>query len=123
MGAHSSAQVPTGQCYLPRVAWVVYMVRCRDGSLYTGCTNDLDRRVAAHNAGRGARYTRSRRPVTVVWTRRVKDRSKALSLEARLKQRTRDEKLALIRPSPRAGGRSSSMRQRPQPPRGRACGG
>ncbi|MFT3713239.1 MAG: GIY-YIG nuclease family protein [Archangium sp.] len=72
------------------------MVRCVDDSLYTGCTNDLERRVAAHNAGKGARYTRSRRPVSVVWKKRVKDRSRALSLEARLKQLTRLEKLALI---------------------------
>lgn len=71
-------------------------MRCVDDSLYTGCTNDLERRVAAHNAGKGARYTRSRRPVSVVWKKRVKDRSRALSLEARLKQLTRFEKLALI---------------------------
>jgi putative endonuclease len=74
----------------------VYIVRCADDSLYTGCTNDLQKRVAAHNAGKGARYTRSRRPVTVAWSKRVKDRSRALSLEARLKQLTRSEKLALI---------------------------
>lgn len=74
----------------------MYIVRCADDSLYTGCTNDLQKRVAAHNAGKGARYTRSRRPVTVAWSKRVKDRSRALSLEARLKQLTRSEKLALI---------------------------
>jgi putative endonuclease len=74
----------------------VYVLLCADGSLYTGCTNDLERRVAAHNAGKGARYTRARRPVSVAWSRRVKDRSRALSLEARLKQLTRVEKLAVI---------------------------
>ncbi len=84
------------------VTWRVYMLRCADGSLYTGCTNDLKRRTAAHNAGKGARYTRSRRPVTVVWSRRVKDKSAALSLEARIKQLTRAQKLALLRRSPRA---------------------
>ena len=72
------------------------MVRCADDSLYTGCTNDLPRRVAAHNAGKGARYTRSRGPVEVVWSVRVKDRSSALSREARVKQLSRAEKLVLV---------------------------
>ncbi|MGV3623495.1 MAG: GIY-YIG nuclease family protein [Archangium sp.] len=72
------------------------MVRCVDGSLYTGCTNDLDKRVATHNAGKGARYTRSRLPVELVWNVRVKDRSTALSREAKLKQLTRVEKLKLL---------------------------
>lgn len=73
------------------------MVRCADDSLYTGCTNDLDRRVAAHNSGKGARYTRSRRPVQVVWTVRVKDKSAALSREAKVKQLSRVQKLALLK--------------------------
>jgi putative endonuclease len=77
-------------------SWHVYMVRCADDSLYTGCTNDLVRRVAAHNAGKGARYTRSRGPVTVVWSVRVKDRSAALSREAKVKQLSRAEKLLLL---------------------------
>lgn len=72
------------------------MVRCADDSLYTGCTNDLPRRVAAHNAGKGARYTRSRGPVAVVWSVRVKDKSAALSREARIKRLTRAEKLVLV---------------------------
>ena len=77
--------------------WFAYFVRCSDGSLYCGATNDLERRVSAHNAGRGARYTRSRLPVKLVWSRKVADRSKALSLEARLKQLTRTEKLQWVR--------------------------
>jgi putative endonuclease len=76
--------------------WFVYVVRCRDGTLYTGCTTDLARRLAAHNAGRGARYTRARRPVTLVYFVRVRGRARALSREARLKQMTRAEKLAVI---------------------------
>lgn len=76
--------------------WHVYIVRCADDSLYTGCTNDLLRRVDAHNTGKGARYTRSRRPVQVVWSVRVKDKSAALSREAKIKQLTRPEKLALV---------------------------
>ena len=91
-------------------SWHVYMVRCADDSLYTGCTNDLVKRVAAHNAGKGARYTRSRGPVEVVWSVRVKDKSAALSREYRVKQLSREEKLALVkrkkrRPSPRPSPR------------------
>ncbi len=78
------------------MSWRVYMLECADGSLYTGCTNDLKKRVATHNAGKGARYTRSRLPVKVVWSVRVKDRSAALSREYRVKQLTRAEKLKMI---------------------------
>ncbi len=81
--------------------WFVYMVRCRDDSLYTGITNDLARRVAAHSAGRGARYTRSRRPVTLVYSRRARDKASALRAEWRLKQLSRAEKLSLIASSVR----------------------
>ena len=78
-------------------SWHVYIVRCADDSLYTGCTNDLLKRVATHNAGKGARYTRSHGPVKVVWSVRVKDRSAALSREAKVKQLTRAEKLQLVK--------------------------
>ncbi|MBL8935352.1 MAG: GIY-YIG nuclease family protein [Archangium sp.] len=76
--------------------WFVYIVRCADDSLYTGITNDLKRRVEAHSTGRGARYTRSRGPVTLVWSRRKRDKPGALREEYALKQLTRAEKLALI---------------------------
>ncbi len=72
------------------------MLRCRDGSLYTGATNDLPRRLLRHAAGNGARYTRSRLPVTLVYQERAKDRSGALRREAALKRLARAEKLALI---------------------------
>ena len=68
-----------------------------------GCTNDLPARIAKHNAGKGARYTRSRLPVTVVWNVRVKDRSAALSREAKVKQLTRAEKLELAARKKRRG--------------------
>jgi len=77
------------------VPWFVYIVRCRDGSLYTGATNDLDKRVRAHNEGKGARYTRARRPVVLVFSRRARDMGSALRAEYRLKQLTRAEKLEL----------------------------
>jgi putative endonuclease len=72
------------------------MVRCRDGSLYTGVSNDVPSRVDRHNDGKGARYTRSRRPVKLVWKRRVKDKSAALKLEAAMKKLPRGSKLRLL---------------------------
>ena len=77
-------------------AWTVYMLRCSDGTLYTGCTNDLEARVARHNAGKGASYTRSRRPVALVFQEHAEDRSAALKREAALKKLTRAEKLRLV---------------------------
>ncbi len=77
--------------------WWAYFVACADGSLYAGATNDLNARVEKHNCGKGARYTRSRRPVKLVWSRAVTGRSSALSLEAKLKRLPREEKLRLIR--------------------------
>ncbi|MCW8129731.1 MAG: GIY-YIG nuclease family protein [Planctomycetota bacterium] len=73
----------------------MYLVRCADGSLYCGVSNDLAARVAAHNAGRGAKYTRPRRPVTLVWSRRCGTKSNACRQEYRIKQLTRAEKQAL----------------------------
>jgi putative endonuclease len=73
----------------------VYLLHCRDDSLYCGWTDDLARRVATHNAGKGARYTRSRGPVRLVWSEEVSDRSAALKREMAIKRLTRAEKLAL----------------------------
>jgi len=79
------------------MAWLVYLLRCRDGTLYAGVTNDLKRRVAAHQAGRGGAYTRARRPVRVVYIEGQPDRSAALRREAALKRLPRTAKLALVR--------------------------
>jgi putative endonuclease len=78
--------------------WRVYIVRCADGSLYTGIARDVVRRVAAHNAdgGAGASYTRSRRPVTLVYQETAADRSAASKREYQIKQLSRAEKLALV---------------------------
>jgi putative endonuclease len=76
------------------------MVECADGSLYTGWTNRLPQRIAAHNRGRGAKYTRSRLPVRLVWAEAQPDSSAALRREAALKRLTRREKLALIAAAP-----------------------
>ena len=73
----------------------VYLLRCRDGSLYAGWTTDLARRLRVHAAGRGARYTRSRLPVTLAASWEVGGRSEAMRLEARIKRLRRAEKIAL----------------------------
>ena len=78
------------------MSWWVYMLRCSDGTLYTGAARDVDLRAAVHNSGRGAKYTRSRLPVTVVWREEQPDRSAALRRELALKGLSRKEKLALI---------------------------
>ncbi|MEJ2744994.1 MAG: GIY-YIG nuclease family protein [bacterium] len=76
--------------------WYVYIVKCRDGTFYTGVTNDLDRRIAEHNGGRGCRYTSGRRPVKLRYSESFRDRSSALKREARIKGLSRREKLILI---------------------------
>ena len=78
------------------MAYWVYILRCADGTLYTGYTDDVERRCAAHNSGRGAKYTRGRRPVTVVYRERCDDRSGALRREAAIKSLTRSQKEQLI---------------------------
>lgn len=82
---------------MKRRGWTVYIVRCSDGSYYTGVAKDLARRLAAHNAGKGAAYTRSRRPVELLWRVDGYARGRALSREARIKSLTRAEKEALVR--------------------------
>jgi putative endonuclease len=76
-------------------AWV-YILRCRDGSLYTGWTVDLERRLARHSAGRASRYTASRLPVSLACAFPMDDRSAARREEARIKRLPRAAKLALI---------------------------
>ena len=78
------------------MSWYVYMVRCRDGTLYTGSTCDVDRRVAVHNSGKGAKYTRSRLPVSPVYREVCPDKSAALRREIAIKRLTRLQKEALI---------------------------
>ena len=73
-----------------------YMVRCGDGSLYTGWTYDLEKRVATHNSGKGAKYTKSRLPVELVYHERFTTKEEAMSREYAIKRLTRSEKLKLI---------------------------
>ena len=76
--------------------YYVYILRCSDGTLYTGIATDVSRRAAVHNSGKGAKYTRSRRPVTVVYQEPQPDRSAALKREFEIKQLSRPQKLQLI---------------------------
>lgn len=74
----------------------LYILRCGDGSLYTGIALDLERRLAQHRAGRASRYTRSRQPVALVWSREVGSWGDALREELRIKRLSRSEKEALV---------------------------
>lgn len=76
------------------MSWWVYILECRDGTFYTG--DDIPRRLAAHNAGRGAKYTHGRTPVTLCYCEEQPDRSAALRREAAIKRLTRTEKQTLI---------------------------
>ena len=76
--------------------WYVYILRCGDGTLYTGITDDIPRRLAAHRAGKGAKYTRGRGPLELVYQERVPDKSAALRREAAIKRLRRGEKERLI---------------------------
>ena len=77
--------------------WWVYILRCADGTLYTGMAADVDKRLRAHNEGLGAKYTRSRLPVELVYREACESRSAALRREAAIKRLRRPEKLALVR--------------------------
>lgn len=77
------------------VTWTVYVLECEDGSLYTGITTDLARRFKQHQSGRGARYTRSHRPVRVRYTELAADQAHALKREVAIKRMSRKQKLKL----------------------------
>jgi putative endonuclease len=77
-------------------AWSVYIVRCSNDSLYVGISTDVEERVKRHNAGKGAAYTRSFRPVVLVWTEAAESESAAKKREAEIKKWTREEKLRLL---------------------------
>lgn len=76
--------------------WYVYILRCADDTLYTGITDDLQRRLEQHNTGKGAKYTRGRGPVTLVYQQELPAKGEALKREYQIKQLTRQQKLELI---------------------------
>ena len=91
--------------------WTVYILRCADGSLYTGITRDLERRVVEHNSHAllAARYTRSRRPVVVVYREPAATRSAAARREYQIKQMVRAEKEKLVESKSKVGSRKSKV--------------
>ncbi len=78
------------------MSWYVYILRCGDGTLYTGITDDIPRRLAAHRSGKGAKYTRGRGPLKLAYAEEVPDKSAALRREAAIKKLSRAEKEKLI---------------------------
>ncbi len=78
------------------MAWYVYIIECKDNSLYTGITKDLERRVKEHNSNNSCRFTRSRVPVKLMYNEKVSSRSVALKREAAIKRLSRKKKLELI---------------------------
>ncbi|MBD3298515.1 MAG: GIY-YIG nuclease family protein [candidate division Zixibacteria bacterium] len=81
--------------------WYVYIVRCRDGSLYTGITDNLEKRLETHNRGKGAKFTARRRPVVLVYTEKQPDQGTARSREMQIKKWRRDKKVNLVEGFPR----------------------
>lgn len=77
--------------------WVVYILLCSDNTLYTGITNDLTKRFDKHNRGLGAKYTRGRGPLEIVYTLEMEDKSSALKEEYRIKQLNKTKKLELVK--------------------------
>ena len=77
--------------------WFVYILQCKDKSLYTGITNDIEKRFTEHKAGEGSKYVRSRLPIRLVHSENFKTKSKALKREAAIKRLTRQQKLKLIK--------------------------
>ena len=77
--------------------WYLYILRCKDDSLYTGITTDVEKRLEAHRSGKGAKYTRGRGPLELVYREECGDHSDALRREAEIKRLPREEKLKLIK--------------------------
>ena len=82
------------------MTWIVYILECADGSLYTGITNDLERRMRAHASGKGAKYTKRRGPFTVRYTESLNSKGAALQREAAIKSLDRTAKMALLAARP-----------------------
>lgn len=79
--------------------WHVYIINCSDGTLYTGISNDVPKRIKAHNSGKGAKYTRTRRPVILLQQFECPNRSEASKLEYKIKQLSRKQKFEMIQPT------------------------
>jgi putative endonuclease len=108
-GGLGARNAKRGVVNVPRAKaeWWVYLLKCRDGTLYTGITTDAERRLAQHNAGTASKYTRSRRPVSMVYREPAKNHGAALKREIAIKKLTRTAKDALVA--------SQRRRRRPTP--------
>lgn len=82
--------------FIEKGQWCVYLLLCRDNSVYCGITNDLEKRLATHAKGKGAKYTRGRLPVTLIYAEKAKDKSAALKREFQIKAMPRKQKLNLM---------------------------
>jgi len=80
----------------PEVTWFLYLIRCKDGALYTGITTDVDRRFAEHQSGKGAKYLRGKAPLTLAFQQKIGSHSAALKAEASIKKLSKAEKEAII---------------------------
>ncbi|PKN81313.1 MAG: hypothetical protein CVU51_14250 [Deltaproteobacteria bacterium HGW-Deltaproteobacteria-1] len=87
--------------------WVVYILSCSDGSLYTGITNNIEKRLTDHNRGTASKYTRSRRPVTLLTTSVAMDKGEALRLEMKIKKMPKTKKVACLKNSRMENKKSS----------------
>jgi putative endonuclease len=91
--------------------WLVYILRCKDKSFYTGITNDLEKRLAAHREGNGAKYTRSRRPVKLMATTGLMSRSDAARLEIKIKTLPKEKKVAYLEANHHPAHRQRAAKQ------------
>ena len=96
---------------MEQTAYYVYIVCCADNTLYTGWTTDVDARVKAHNAGRGAKYTKARLPVKLVYCEALESQSAAMKRECEIKRYTRAKKLELIENYNIFGGKDNVLRE------------
>jgi len=88
--------LPSTFSIMTNTSWYIYIVECADGTLYTGSTNNLAKRLNEHNEGRGAKYTRGRGPVTLRFSEQMESKSSALKRESFIKRLSRVQKIALI---------------------------
>lgn len=95
MNTPSNRPAESADASLPCAGWLCYILRCADGTLYTGITNDMDKRLAAHNAGTASKYTRARGPLALVFAEGCADKSAALKREMEIKGLSRSDKLVL----------------------------
>ncbi len=118
VGMHEVGAVPAAECSVigtsPVAWWFLYVVECADGTLYTGIARDVAARLATHEAGRGARYTRGRGPLTLLGKRRCATHGDALRLELAIKRLSREEKRQLLASPRRFAALARATRRAPR---------